>query len=457
MMGRRQQAAEPLFHIFSLEDHVPADHPLRQVDALLDLTFVRQSMAGHYSTTGRPSIDPELMVRMLLIGYLQGIRSERRLVEEVHLNLAYRWFCRLGLDSKVPDRSSFSKNRHGRFADGNLLRAVFEDVVRRCAAAGIVPGESMAMDGSLILADASPSRRMAGEEEQPEAWAERTAVTRPVREYLAALDTDEPPAADEPKPGVPKYLSLTDPASAWSTKNGPGRFGYETNYLVDLAHGVIVDVEATPARLSQEIKAAKQMLERARRNLGSATQRVAADQSYGTGPFLAWLLERQIEPYIPVLERKGQTNGKLTRDAFTFDSEANLFTCPEGKRLTHQGANYHSRVHIYRSKPGDCAGCPIRASCTGGRVRTVVRLFDEAARDRARELAATPTFAAMSRQRRKVEMLFAHLKQHLGLRRLKLRGLSGAREEFLLAAAAQNLRRLAKLTARGIAAPLQPG
>jgi transposase len=454
MMGR-QRATEPLFHIFCLEGHVPADHPLRRVDALLELGFVRQEMGSHYSAIGRPSIDPELMIRMLLIGYLQGIRSERRLVEEVHLNLAYRWFCRLGLDGRVPERSTFSKNRHGRFAGGDLFRAVFDDVVRRCAAAGIVPGEGAAVDGSFVLADASPSRRTTGDA-PPEGWADPETATRPVREYLAALDDAEPPPADEPRKGAPKYLPLTDPSAAWSTKNGPGRFGYETNYLVDTAHGVIVDVEATPARLSQEIVAAKHMLGRVERILGHPPQRVAADQSYGTAPFLAWLLERGIDPYIPVLERKGQTDGKLTRDAFAFDPQGNGFTCPEGKRLTYQGAHHRTRVHIYRSSPSDCAGCPVRTTCTSGRVRTVVRLFDEAARDRARELATTPMFATMAKQRRKVEMLFAHLKQHLGLRRLKLRGLTGAREEFLLAAAAQNLRRLAKLVARGVARPLLP-
>jgi transposase len=123
-MGR-QKATEPLFHIFCLEDHVPAEHPLRRVDALLDLGLVRDGMAKHYSGMGRPSIDPEFMIRMLLIGYLQGIRSERRLVEEVHLNLAHRWYCHLGLDDRVPERSTFSKNRHGRFAAGDLFRAVW--------------------------------------------------------------------------------------------------------------------------------------------------------------------------------------------------------------------------------------------------------------------------------------------------------------------------------------------
>lgn len=135
MMGKLS-GQEPLFFGFRLEDHVPADHLLRRVDAVLDFGFVRRALASYYSLTGRPSVDPELMMRMLLIGYLHGIRSERRLCDEVHLNLAYRWFCRLGLDGCVPDHSTFSKNRHGRFRDGDLHRLLFEEVVRACAKAG---------------------------------------------------------------------------------------------------------------------------------------------------------------------------------------------------------------------------------------------------------------------------------------------------------------------------------
>ena len=403
MMGRQVGEAQ-LFYIFSVDRHVPADHLLRRVDAVLDLSFIRTSLAEHYSCTGRPSIDPELMIRMLLVGYLYGIRSETRLCEEVHLNLAYRWFCRLGLDGDVPERSSFSKNRHGRFREGDLFRRLFEEVVRCCVAAGLVGGTSAAVDGSVVEADASRERRLPGDR-LPEAWSNRESQAQPIRAYLEALDAASAPARDEPNQAAPKHISETDPQAAWSIKTGQGRFRYETNYLVDTAHAVILDVEATPARLSQEIVAAKRMLQRTRDRLGLMPQRLAADGSYGTGPFLSWLVERGVEPHVPVLERKHQTKGKLTRDAFAFDRKRNLFICPTGRELTYRGAHYAGRVHTYRSNAADCAGCPERQGCTSGRVRTIVRLFDEDARDHVRRLRDTPAYAQSCRERKKVEML----------------------------------------------------
>ena len=266
-----------------------------------------------------------------------------------------------------------------------------------------------------------------------------------MREYLDALDAASPPARDEPRHAAPKHLSETDPLAAWSIKHGNGRFSYETNYLVDTAHAVILDVEATPARLSQEIVAAKRMLERTRERLGVSPRRLAADRAYGTGPFLSWLLQNKVAPHIPVLERRHQTDGKLTRDAFVYDRELDRFTCPAGHALTYKGADYASRVRNYRSNPHDCAACPGRDGCTTGRSRKVTRLFNEDARDHARALSDTPEYVRSCRERKKVEMLFAHLKRHLKLTRLRLRGLRGASEEFLLAATAQNLRKLVKL------------
>ena len=162
MMGRLNEP-EQFFYAFRLESHVPHDHLLRGIDAIFDFGAIRKSLAPFYSSTGRPSIDPELMIRMLLIGYSFGIRSERRLCEEVHLNLAYRWFCRLGLEGSVPDHSTFSKNRHGRFRESDLFRRVFEDIVRACMAAGLVGGEEFAIDASVIEADASSQSSRRGE------------------------------------------------------------------------------------------------------------------------------------------------------------------------------------------------------------------------------------------------------------------------------------------------------
>src|ERR1700675_2641560 len=188
MMGHRQVEQAALFYEFSLEGYIPADHLLRSIDRFVDLGELRRELSSFYSTMGRPSVDPELIIRMLIVGYCFGIRSERRLCEEVHLNLAYRWFCRLGLEDQVPDHSTFSKNRHGRFRDSDTLRFVFEQVLERCVREGLVGGEGFAIDASLVKADANRQRGVPGAEAD---WSDRPSISRPVREYLAALDQSE--------------------------------------------------------------------------------------------------------------------------------------------------------------------------------------------------------------------------------------------------------------------------
>ncbi len=208
MMGQLSSGQERLFYSFNLEDHIPATHLLRSIDRCLDLSDLRHYLADFYSPIGRPSIDPELMIRMLIVGYCYGIRSERRLCEEAHLNLAYRWFCRLSLEDEVPNHSTFSKNRHGRFRDSDLFRWLFNEVLRRCMDAGLVKGEGFAVDASIIKADASRQRGVPGGE--PVNWSDPVLSTRAVREYLEALDEE---ALAET---LPKRLSLTDPQARWT-------------------------------------------------------------------------------------------------------------------------------------------------------------------------------------------------------------------------------------------------
>lgn len=445
MMGRLE-TQENLFYRFRIEDHVPADHMLRQIDWLLNFDAIRPDLEALYSHTGRPSVDPELMLRMLLVGYLRGIRSERRLVEEVHLNLAYRWFCKLGLEGRVPDRSTFSKNRHGRFADGEILRRLFESVVAKCVAFGFVGGTDAAVDGSTLEADTNRDRKH-GPDMIGKIWSQKDQVQRPVAAYLAKLAADDArPAEPGPKHKPPKYISESDPEAAWSVKDGLGRFSYETNYLIDTDHGIIMDVEATPARLSQEIVATKAMLERTAKRHDFQPNRLAADGSYGTGPFLAWLLKREVTPHVPVLDRKHQSKGKLSLSHFEYDATDDSFTCPESHKLTLRSIDEDTRVKRYRASATNCGACPIKKACTSGPSRTVTRHLDEGARQTVRDLRHTWQYDESRRRRKKVEMLFAHLKRHLGIRRLKLRGLKGAAEECILAATAQNLKRLAKMT-----------
>src|SRR5438874_8109052 len=244
MMGPRQVDQAALFYEFSLERHVPAAHLLRSIDRFVDLSDVRSHLAPFYSSTGRPSIDPELLVRMLLVGYCYGIRSECRLCEEVHLNLAYRWFCRLGLDGEVPEHSTFSKNMHGRFRDCDLLRKLFETVVRRCIAEGLVDGAAFAVDASLIAADANKQRSAAGSDDVD--WEAIARTRRSVREYLDTLDEAAWGAASET---VPKFISRSDPAAQWTgAHKGHAFFAYADIYLIDLKAAIIVEYVAVEAR-----------------------------------------------------------------------------------------------------------------------------------------------------------------------------------------------------------------
>ncbi len=452
MMGERRVDQGALFYEFSLERHVPADHLLRAIDRFVEFDGLRASLAPFYSMTGRPSIDPELLIRMLIVGYCFGIRSERRLCEEVHLNLAYRWFCRLGLDGDVPDHSTFSKNRHGRFRDSNLLRRLFETVLQRCIDERLVGGEGFAVDASLIQADASDRNRVEGAAGLPPA-----AAGRAVDEYLAVLDDAAFGAASEV---TPKFIAPADPATRWTAAHrGPAFFAYSTNYLIDIDNAIIVDVEATTAIRQAEILAAKRMVQRAMDRFNLCPARLIGDTAYGTADMLNWLVHEQgIEPHVPVFDKSRRSDGTFERAEFRYDHGRDLYICPGGKELRQRQRTYRMpRAFVdengllrYRASKRDCDDCALKPRCCpNAPARKILRSIHEGARDLARDIAKTEAYKTSRRQRKKVEMLFAHLKRILKLDRLRLRGPCGARDEFHLAATVQNLRKLAKLTEYG--------
>jgi len=451
MMGPKQEAQAALFYEFSLEDHVPQDHLLRSIDRFVDLSNIRQHLADFYSHTGRPSVDPELLIRMLLVGYCLGIRSERRLCEEVHLNLAYRLFCRLDLDDPVPDHSTFSKNRHGRFRESDLLRHLFETTVARCIADGLVSGQRFAADASLIEADANKQNSTSKEE-----WDHSTInpddAPRAVREYLDVLDDAAFGAATTVKP---KFTSHSDPTSQWTAaRKGPAFFAYSTNYLIDTDHAVIVDVEASRSILSAEVGASRTMLDRVKKRFDLQPERLIADTAYGSGKNLGWLVKHGINPHIPVIDKAGRTDGTWSRADFEWDADNNQYICPEGEALKQFRRNYSDPnrgptgkgVAKYQALKLTCQACPSKPKCCpNADARKITREEHEDARQVARDIAKTKQYDISMKLRKKVEMLFAHLKRILGLGRLRLRGPCGANDEFLLAATAQNLRKLAKI------------
>lgn len=324
---------------------------------------------------------------MLIVGYCMGIRSERRLCEEVHLNLAYRWFCRLGLDGKVPDHSTFSRNRHGRFRQSDILRHLFETVVERCLREGLVGGEGFAVDASLIAADASKQRSVPGEE-----WRADADAGRAVQEYLATLDDAAFGAASTV---TPKFISQSDPAAQWTgAHKGHAFFAYATNYLIDTEHAIILDVEASRAIRQAGVGASRTMLDRTTERFGLTPQSLVADSAYGSAENLAWLVkQRGIAPYIPVFEKSNRTDGTLSRSDFAFDAEQDRYTCPEGKQLVQFHRTYATPrsgitkegTRIYRASKRDCDGCALKPRCCPNTpARKIPRDLDEDARDVAR-------------------------------------------------------------------------
>jgi len=269
----------------TIERMLPRDHLLRRVDRLLDLSELRPALVQHYSPRGRPSVDPELLIRMALIGRIYAIPSERRLCEELRYNLAYRWFCRLPAGAAVPHHSTFSKNRHGRFRDAGVFRFLFENTVRRCIAAGLVSTKDVAIDASFVAADASWQRKMRDGD------LTGAALSRPVRDWLADLEA-APEAAANPRRPAPAELSRTDPAAAWTSRTVRGRF-------------------------AAEVDAGRDMLARTAERFGYWPKRLAADTAYGSAAFLAFVRDRGAIPHIPVMERSEQAKGKFPRAAFT--------------------------------------------------------------------------------------------------------------------------------------------
>jgi transposase len=447
MMGRLEREQEQLFYSFHLDEVVPDDHSVRGIAAVLDLSWVHGELAPYYPKAGRPSIDPVLMIRMLLIGYAFAIRSERMLCREVKVNMAYRWFCGLSIEDKIPDHSAFSRARNQRFRDSDIFRQIFERVVEDCIAAGLVGGEGFAVDASLIAADANKQRSIPGSEWQK--TRDPATASRAVKEYLATLDNTAFGAASEV---TPKFVSPSDPAAQWTgAMKGAAFFAYADNYLIDVKCGVIVDVEASRAIRQAEVGASQTMIERTEERFGLKPKWLAADTAYGSGANLNWLAKgKEVAPHIPVIDKSKREDGTFSRADFKFDKEHNVYVCPANKTLTTTGTLINDGETLrYLASTSDCRGCLFKAQCCPkAAFRIIPRSIYEEARDVARALAETEAFEQSRHKRKRVEMLFAHLKRILRLGRLRLRGPYGAQFEFTLAAIAQNLRKLAKLVAR---------
>jgi len=337
MMGQHSRG-EALFYYFRLEDQVPENHLLRLIDKHISFEFVRQRLKDSYSETGRPSIDPDLLLRILLIGYLYGITSERKLVDELRMHLAWRWFTGLGFDQEIPHHSTFSKNRHGRFQESKLFEQLFEQIVRQCVEVGLVQGKHLSVDGSCVEANAAKQSRIPRQQ-----LAEAAQVHRTVREYLKEVEKQNP--VEEPV-HEQDQVSTTDPDSTYATQGGtPARLGYYDNYLVDNDSCVTVGVQATAARMSQETVAAQDMLTSFREWQGREPESVAAATTYGNGEFLQWLADRNSTPYMRTRDSIHRKRSPLfAPERFTYEPEHDRYICPAGQPLNYGGRSHRNHA-----------------------------------------------------------------------------------------------------------------
>jgi DDE family transposase len=335
---------------------------------------------------------------------------------------------------------------------------VFKGVVATCIASGLAEGEAFSVDASLIKAAVDKKKRVSGD--QAIAWPKAEEASRAVREYLAALDTAR---ADQESAGaddgsscggdtgskLPKQVSLTDPQAAWVTRKGIDPFfAYDANYLIDNKTGIIVDAEGTRANRTAEIAVAETMIDRVAHRFDLHPQRLAGDTVYGAARLLKALVDRNITPHVPVWDKSARPDGTFSRADFVFDPERNVYICPGGAELTSTGNIDQGHIVYYRAHKSDCSACTLKPKCTKAPARKVTRDVNEDVRDHVRALVNTEAFRQSSRERKKVEMRFAHMKRIFKLDRLRLRGLSGVKDEVLLTATVQNLRRLAKLVCR---------
>ena len=307
----------------------------------------------------------------------------------------------------MPNHSTFSKNRHGRFRESKLLRHLFETTVSRCIAEGLVSGQRMAVDASLIEADAN-RQYSAPKEEWNAGRIDADTAPRAVREYLDTLDDAAFGAAT---PVHPKFTSFSDPASQWTAaRKGPAFFAYSDNYLIDTDHGVIIEVEATRSIRQAEVGSTKTMLNRVKDTFDLHPERLIADTAYGSGPMLGWLVDRKIAPHIPVIDKAGRRDGTWSRADFEWDAENNQYICPEGEALKQFRRNYSDPnrgpsgkgVAKYQALKHTCQACPSKMKCCpNADARKITREEHEGARDVARAIRKTPQYKVSSKLRQK--------------------------------------------------------
>ena len=446
MLGENKRQ-EPMFHYIRIEDMVPENHLLRLVDKYIDFSFIRKKVKHLYSHTGRPSIDPEVLLRMLIIGYLYGITSERRLCEEAKMHIGYRWFIGSTLEDKVPDHSTFSKNRHQRFAENNIFQEIFDEIINQCMSEGLLTGKHLTVDSTYIRANASIKS------------LEPVVVDMNSREYIVKLK-EENPVEDKPwEPGIDypnkgqkvsnaTHKSKTDPDARLGKKSNKAstELYYSATYVMDNKSRIVVGADIGEPDKRTDCNRAIEQLRKAKWRHRIAPESLGADKGYSAGEFLNNLLNENIQPHIPIVKYKAHNHKDIyPREEFRHDKSSNTCICPAGKEMKYWGVHKHNNQHVYRASVKDCRPCPQKSSCTKDRARSASFHVYEDAINKATQLNKTKEYRISQRKRKLIEELFGEAKEYMGLRVAKFRRMKFVREQVLMTAATQNIKRMVKL------------
>jgi transposase len=441
---------EPMFYYVRMEEIVPEDHLLRLVDKHIDFSFIRKKVKQLYSHTGRPSIDPEVLIRMLLIGYLYGITSERRLCEEIKMHIGYRWFVGLNLEDKVPDHSTFSKNRHERFSEGNIFQKIFDEIVTQCIKHSLLTGRHLSIDSTHLIANAS-FRSM-----------EPIVVEMKPKEYIDTIERENPVESNpwEPDDEYPHrgqkisndtHRSKTDPDARLSRKSSKSatQLSHSATYVMDNKSRIIVAADTGKPDLTTDCNIAVKQIRRLKWRHRIKPDSIGVDKGYSSGEFIHALVSEKIDPHIPVRDYRSRNDRGIYPIAkFKFYNDRNVFICPEEKELKYWGVHKHSKQHVYRARTKDCKICSSKTACTRDRARSLSFHIYEDSINKARQLNETKEYRLSQRMRKRIEELFGEAKEFMGLRRAKFRTIKFVKEQVLMTATAQNIKRMVKLLSR---------
>ena len=453
-MLTQQECIQIKLHYITIEDMVPPDHFLRKLAALLDFSFIYEKVRSLYcENNGRPSIDPVMIIKYLLVGFLFGIESERRIEQEIQVNMAYRWFLGLDIGDSVPDHSTISQLRRRKFKGTDLIKELFAHVLRQCVEAGLVDGKLLLTDSSHIKANAAKNAKV------------KVEIEKDMTEYFKQLDEYE--AEERERLGMPEIKrkspepknttqtqSLTDPDAGWLNRpNKPDGFHFLSHQTVDAKNGIVVDVMVTAGNVSDNVPFLEQ-IDRCEDKLSAMdieVEAVCADSAYDTAIIHKEMEEREITIYTPEKETCDNTKAEYKRDDFAYNQETDDFICPNGEVLTLRCLQRTESgvFREYRADPKVCAQCPSRDKCLApsqNSRKIQVNIFQHIVDEHHLADGSDEYEAAIRKRLILSEGTFAAQKAHHNLRRMFRRGLEAAEDHCLLSAIAINLKRLVKHT-----------